>query len=165
MLPLTGTPGRGQGRGARRAKHRFSQNRRPRHPDGSLGDLRDLRVQVRVYSKISAYLGMTSARWLRDRAMPEVERRSPLSPALSPKNTGEREVATRRPGARRVFSSPATPSPDKPCMSYRYRSAVAFVEELEPRSLFAVAFPSAQEQLIVELINRGRADPAAEATR
>jgi Ca2+-binding RTX toxin-like protein len=50
-------------------------------------------------------------------------------------------------------------------MSYRHSSIVASVEELERRSLFAASFPTAQDQLVVELINRGRADPAAEAVR
>lgn len=39
-------------------------------------------------------------------------------------------------------------------------------EKLERRTLFAaIAYPSADEQLLVELINRGRADPLAEAAR
>jgi Ca2+-binding RTX toxin-like protein len=50
-------------------------------------------------------------------------------------------------------------------MSLRYPSAVVFLEELERRSLLTIAYPSAQDQLIVELINRGRADPMAEAAR
>ena len=36
---------------------------------------------------------------------------------------------------------------------------------LESRRLLAAAFPSAHEQYLVELINRGRANPSAEATR
>src|SRR5688500_11676554 len=36
---------------------------------------------------------------------------------------------------------------------------------LEARRLFAVAFPTANEVLLVELINRARANPAAEASR
>src|SRR5512146_3156523 len=36
---------------------------------------------------------------------------------------------------------------------------------LEPRRLLAVVYPTANEQLMVELINRARANPAAEASR
>src|SRR5687767_490853 len=36
---------------------------------------------------------------------------------------------------------------------------------LESRRLLAAAFPTAHEQYLVELINRGRANPSAEATR
>jgi uncharacterized protein YkwD len=36
---------------------------------------------------------------------------------------------------------------------------------LESRTLFAAAFPTAQEQYLIELVNRGRADPAAEGVR
>jgi uncharacterized protein YkwD len=36
---------------------------------------------------------------------------------------------------------------------------------LETRKLFAAVFPTANEQYLVELINRGRANPSAEATR
>jgi hypothetical protein len=50
-------------------------------------------------------------------------------------------------------------------MSYRIASTVVSLEELERRSLFAASFPTAQDQLVVELINRGRADPAAGAVR
>lgn len=39
------------------------------------------------------------------------------------------------------------------------------IEKLEQRSLFAAVFPTANEQLVVELINRARANPAAEAQR
>jgi uncharacterized protein YkwD len=38
-------------------------------------------------------------------------------------------------------------------------------EALEPRRLFAAAYPSNLEQYAVELINRGRANPSAEASR
>ena len=38
-------------------------------------------------------------------------------------------------------------------------------EPLEPRRLFAAAYPTNFEQYMVELINRGRADPVAEAHR
>ncbi len=40
-----------------------------------------------------------------------------------------------------------------------------FIERLEPRQLLAVVFPTNNEQYEVELINRARADPAAEAAR
>src|SRR4051812_48822413 len=36
---------------------------------------------------------------------------------------------------------------------------------LEPRTLFSAAYPTALEQYVVELINRGRANPSAEAQR
>src|SRR4051812_34143370 len=49
-------------------------------------------------------------------------------------------------------------------MSYR-RAAVLPVELLEPRRLFTAVAPSDLEQYIVELINRARANPAAEAAR
>jgi uncharacterized protein YkwD len=39
------------------------------------------------------------------------------------------------------------------------------LELLEPRKLLAAVFPTAYEQYLVELINRGRANPSAEATR
>src|SRR4051812_30970023 len=45
------------------------------------------------------------------------------------------------------------------------RPADVMAEALEARRLFAVAYPSNLEQYIVELINRGRANPAAEAAR
>src|SRR5688572_5221791 len=38
-------------------------------------------------------------------------------------------------------------------------------EALEERQLFATAIPSASEQLMLELLNRARANPSAEATR
>jgi Ca2+-binding RTX toxin-like protein len=41
----------------------------------------------------------------------------------------------------------------------------ARLEHLEARTLFAAVYPTALEQYMVELINRARADPAAEATR
>ena len=50
-------------------------------------------------------------------------------------------------------------------MGLWYRSVVVSCEALERRALFAVAFPTPQEQLLVEMINRGRADPLAEAAR
>ncbi|MGB7159551.1 MAG: CAP domain-containing protein [Tepidisphaeraceae bacterium] len=50
-------------------------------------------------------------------------------------------------------------------MSLSYPHTVVSLEKLERRALFAAVFPTAGEQLIVELINRGRADPAAEAAR
>src|SRR5687767_5010153 len=53
-------------------------------------------------------------------------------------------------------------------MQYRRtpRVAVAAVmSALEPRRLFAAVFPSAEEQYLVELINRARANPTAEASR
>ncbi len=50
-------------------------------------------------------------------------------------------------------------------MGLSYRPVVVSCELLEPRALFAIAYPTAQEQLIVELINRGREDPEAEAAR
>ncbi|MDQ3440372.1 MAG: CAP domain-containing protein [Planctomycetota bacterium] len=51
-------------------------------------------------------------------------------------------------------------------MGLQSRSVVVFCEPLEGRALLAgIAYPSAQEQLLVEMINRGRADPAAEAAR
>jgi serralysin len=39
------------------------------------------------------------------------------------------------------------------------------LETLETRRLLAAVFPTAHEQYLVELINRGRANPSAEATR
>lgn len=54
---------------------------------------------------------------------------------------------------------------DKTVMSLSYRCTVVSCEPLEPRALLAITYPSADEQLLVELINRGRADPAAEAAR
>ena len=50
-------------------------------------------------------------------------------------------------------------------MGLRSGSIVVLCETLERRALFATAYPTAQEQLLVEMINRGRSDPAAEATR
>ena len=50
-------------------------------------------------------------------------------------------------------------------MGLRSGSIVVLCEALEGRALFATAYPTAQEQLLVEMINRGRSDPAAEATR
>src|SRR5690348_8717241 len=51
-------------------------------------------------------------------------------------------------------------------MSYRRTAAqIAQMLSLESRRLFAAAFPTAHEQYLVELINRGRANPTAEATR
>src|ERR1700712_5544630 len=38
-------------------------------------------------------------------------------------------------------------------------------ERLEPRRLFSAGYPTNLEQYLVELINRGRANPAAEAAR
>src|SRR5438132_7670751 len=47
-----------------------------------------------------------------------------------------------------------------------YRSArVAQMLPLESRRLLAAVYPSNYEQYLVELINRGRANPTAEATR
>src|SRR5687767_10504572 len=40
----------------------------------------------------------------------------------------------------------------------------AMYESLERRQMFAVAFPTDAEQLMLELLNRARANPAAEAT-
>src|SRR5438128_10498439 len=45
-----------------------------------------------------------------------------------------------------------------------FRRAVS-IEPLEPRSLFAAVTPADIEQYMVELINRARANPAAEAAR
>ncbi|HEX8911462.1 MAG TPA: discoidin domain-containing protein, partial [Humisphaera sp.] len=45
------------------------------------------------------------------------------------------------------------------------RAAPALFESLEGRQLFAAAFPTAQEQYLVELINRARANPTAEVQR
>lgn len=45
------------------------------------------------------------------------------------------------------------------------RCAPVFVEPLESRRLLSAAGPTAQEQYVLELINRGRADPTAEAAR
>jgi uncharacterized protein YkwD len=45
------------------------------------------------------------------------------------------------------------------------RTALLFVETLESRRLLSVSAPTAQEQYVVELINRGRLAPAAEAAR
>ena len=52
-------------------------------------------------------------------------------------------------------------------MSYGRFSPAPFAQmsSLEPRRLLAAVFPTAYEQYLVELINRGRADPTAEATR
>ena len=50
-------------------------------------------------------------------------------------------------------------------MGLRSRYVVNSCEPLEGRALYATAYPSAQEQLLVEMINRGRSDPAAEAAR
>ena len=41
----------------------------------------------------------------------------------------------------------------------------ALMSSLEPRRLLSAVFPTAHEQYLVELINRGRANPSAEATR
>jgi len=41
----------------------------------------------------------------------------------------------------------------------------AAVEKLETRRLLSVVYPTAYEQYAVELINRARANPTAEATR
>ena len=49
-------------------------------------------------------------------------------------------------------------------MKYRRLSPVV-MSALESRTLFAAAFPTAQEQYLVELINRARANPTAEAAR
>src|SRR3954470_12637050 len=59
---------------------------------------------------------------------------------------------------------------DRGCMSYPSRSRaptapMSSLESLERRQLLAAAFPTAYEQYLVELINRGRANPTAEATR
>ena len=58
-------------------------------------------------------------------------------------------------------------SADKETMPYqrRFPAPIAQMLSLESRRLFAVAFPTAYEQYLVELINRGRANPTAEATR
>jgi uncharacterized protein YkwD len=40
-----------------------------------------------------------------------------------------------------------------------------YVDSLEPRRLLAAAFPSALEQYVLELVNRARASPTAEAAR
>ncbi|RYG80019.1 hypothetical protein EON77_08400, partial [bacterium] len=45
------------------------------------------------------------------------------------------------------------------------RSAAAILAALEPRLVFAAAEPTAHEQYLLELINRGRADPSAESVR
>jgi uncharacterized protein YkwD len=51
-------------------------------------------------------------------------------------------------------------------MSYRRTPAqIAQMSSLESRRLLAAVFPTAHEQYLVELINRGRANPTAEATR
>ena len=47
----------------------------------------------------------------------------------------------------------------------RCQGVFPLVVELESRRLFTAAFPSDNEQYIVELINRARANPGAEATR
>src|SRR5688500_17813660 len=49
--------------------------------------------------------------------------------------------------------------------SRRSRAPRAQMSSLEPRRLLAAVFPTAHEQLLVELINRGRANPSAEASR
>src|SRR4051812_28072743 len=60
---------------------------------------------------------------------------------------------------------------DRDVMSYRSlrrrcRShVVAEMSLLESRALFAAVFPTANEQYLVELINRGRSNPSAEASR
>jgi uncharacterized protein YkwD len=51
-----------------------------------------------------------------------------------------------------------------PNVSSKRRTPV-FVEPLESRRLLSAAGPTAQEQYVLELINRGRADPTAEAAR
>ncbi len=45
------------------------------------------------------------------------------------------------------------------------RKRIAIFESLEFRQLFAAAYPTAHEQYMVELINRARANPTAEASR
>src|SRR5438105_1635685 len=40
-----------------------------------------------------------------------------------------------------------------------------WVQSLEPRWLMAAVYPSASEQYLLELVNRARANPAAEAAR
>jgi uncharacterized protein YkwD len=47
----------------------------------------------------------------------------------------------------------------------RIRAPIVDVEALEPRRLFAAVYPTTTEQYELELINRARANPAAEATR
>ena len=64
-----------------------------------------------------------------------------------------------------IHSSRVGISSDRQGMGLWYRSVVVSCEALERRALFAVAYPTPQEQLLVELINRGRADPPAEAAR
>jgi serralysin len=50
-------------------------------------------------------------------------------------------------------------------MSYKSRASFVVMLPLEQRRLLAAVFPSANEQYLVELINRARANPAAEASR
>lgn len=50
-------------------------------------------------------------------------------------------------------------------MSRHRTPSLRTLELLEPRHLLAAAYPTALEQYHVELINRGRLDPAAEAAR
>src|SRR5688500_16283559 len=64
----------------------------------------------------------------------------------------------------------AAPLTDTKPMSYARRfparrARVSSLEFLESRCLLAAVFPAAHEQYLVELINRGRANPTAEATR
>jgi hypothetical protein len=49
--------------------------------------------------------------------------------------------------------------------SRRDKGVISWVEHLEPRQLFTVANPTANEQYMLELINRARANPTAEAKR
>ena len=53
----------------------------------------------------------------------------------------------------------------RPSRAALRRSAIALVAALEPRLVFAATAPTAYEQYMLELINRGRADPAAESVR
>jgi hypothetical protein len=52
-----------------------------------------------------------------------------------------------------------------PSRSHAHTALMSSLEFLEPRQLLAATFPTAYEQYLVELINRGRANPTAEATR
>lgn len=54
--------------------------------------------------------------------------------------------------------------PNRRAASLR-RSAIVALAALEPRLVFAATEPTAYEQYLLELINRGRADPAAESVR
>src|SRR3954468_21380533 len=61
---------------------------------------------------------------------------------------------------------PPSISPLKlPKRSSRVRARRAFVSSLEPRLCFAAAPATTYEQYMLELINRARANPAAEAAR